>query len=291
MAGRDIILAHFTKQIEFLKVASINDILREMDSYKKYLCLQGPYIECILQNLGGMDSRSLAILTDGLNSHVPVLSRNIVLNFSSEDILNIILNVSAKLERDENYNQVTINILQIITSDHEYYLSNADIKVYLTSTWFYFANDTVEFVNCLDEVIANFLCLFQLDTGDLFNIYLQYLKAEQNELHNHSQNVHLILDENKMSPRLKREIESSTCDMTKILNSFPENVRITIMKMPSYRPAPTYPHLIDLANYIIETSRLVEFSKWLKSESYDITACVALLYLIMIYTIHDAFQS
>nr|QIQ08566.1 hypothetical protein [Dikerogammarus haemobaphes virus 1] len=281
-------LVYIEKKTNVLKLLDIESNLSNMDEYKKYLSLHDPYIDFILENLKNMNSKNLLFLSDGMSNHVPIIARNIMLNFSSENILKIILNLIIRLERDEYYNQTIINILRIIISDHEFYLLNSDIKYYLTNTWFYFANDTVEFIDYLDEVIGNFLCLFQLDTGNLFNFYLNYLNKEQNELHNHSQNVHLILDNIRIDDYIKTEIETLSLDVSEVLAKFSENVLITILKMPSYKPTSSFPSLIQLANYIIKKSKLEEFGRWLETELYDHNACVALLYSIMIYTVYDS---
>nr|QIQ08565.1 hypothetical protein [Carcinus maenas virus 1] len=277
-----------------IQTADKGYLVYNMNTFKNFFSLHDDYCSFLEGNVRRFTVLQLLEIVREMAYDIPSRSDTILINFHPSKILDILITIidDADTKDDSAANLVMVYVIKLIAKYHYIFIDHPRIRKWVVQNWYDVINNTRENVQHREEVIGNFLCLFQLGTDDeLLLHYKDYMDNIKKELYEHPQNVHVISNLLQYPSLIKQQIDDTVVDFSTIIAKklLPEQVIINVLSDPYYIPVygrhDIYPSLINCAKYIATNDLTESLEQWLLSENYDNNACTTLLYNIFMYTI------
>lgn len=283
-----------TQKRKEICIGDRGSLVYNMNSFKNFFSLHDRYCSFLKRNIKYFTTSQLLEIVREITYDIPSRDNSILINFHPLKILDILISIieDADTKGDPGANLVIVYVIKLINKYHYLFINHPQIRNWIIENWYNVINNTCENIEYREEMIGNFLCLFQLGTDEeLLLDYKIYMDDIKQELHEHPQNVHIISHLLRYPSDIKHEIDNIDINFNKIITQekLPRQVVIDVLSDPYYIPVygnnDIYPHLINCAKYIFTNDLTNHLKDWLLSENYGHNACVTLLYNIFMYTI------
>nr|QIQ08625.1 hypothetical protein [Panulirus argus virus 1] len=268
-------------------------LVYNMNTFKHFFSLHDEYCLFLKRNVKLFSMSHLLEVVREIAYDIPSRNNTVLINFHPFKILDILVSIieEADTKGDSAANLVIVYVIKLIAKYHYIFINQPRIRDWVVQNWYSVVNGACENVEYREDIIGNFLCLFQLGTDEgLLLHYKAYMDEIKKELYEHPQNAHIIPNLIRYPPDVKCEIDNVNVNLSVIAEErLPRQVIVHVLSDPYYIPVynrnDIYPSLINCAKYIVVNDLTDQLKTWLSGENYDANACTTLLYDIFMYTI------